>query len=296
MQKDMKNILKYACMAVAVIALLASCNKNEPAVFDDAEAFVAFQKSTAIAAEDDSVAVRIPVTLASVAGLSESIKFEIASPEEKAAKEGVNFDLLTTSGVLSFDKDHRTQYIEIMPKTDGAYTGDLKFIINLVASSSIKLGAASSCTVTITDVDHPLAAILGAYTATGVNQWNGPTEWTMTLYKDAEDDHKVWFDNLFDVAGWAGDDMLYYGNVNDDMTIINIPFGQESEYKYSNGKPVTLLGFDGSAGYDTGSVDVKIIQENGKVTLDFGEWGIWVWIEGAGNLNITKPGIIAVKN
>jgi hypothetical protein len=85
--------------------------------------------------------------------------------------------------------------------------------------------------------------------------------------------------------------------VSDDNTTINIPFGQESEYKYSNGNPVTLLGFDGEGGYDTGSVDAKIIIDGAKVTIDFGtEWGFWVWIEDAGNLNIVNPGITAVKN
>jgi hypothetical protein len=119
----------------------------------------------------------------------------------------------------------------------------------------------------------------------------------MTFYKDAEDDHKVWIDNLFEKESWAADDTRYYGIVSDDNTTLNIPFGQESEYKYSNGKPVTLLGFDGANGYDTGSVDAKIIIDGAKVTIDFGtEWGFWVWIEDVGNLNIVKPGITAVKN
>ncbi len=292
----MKKILFYIGVLATAAALLVSCNKNEESVFDDAEAFVAFHSTTATVSEDGET-LQIPVTLASVAGLSESVKFEIGAPEENAAKEGVNFDLLTSSGVLTFDKNNRTQVIEIQPKTDGAYTGDLKFTISLVAPSSVKLGDASTCTVTIGDVDHPLSAILGAYTATGVNYWHGPTQWTMTLYKDEDDDHMVWIDNLFDKASWAAPDTRYYGNVNDDMTVLNIPFGQTSEYKYSNGNPVLLLGFNGTEGYDTGSVDVQIKQEDGKVILDFGtEWGIWVMIEDAGNLNITKPGIIAVKN
>jgi hypothetical protein len=139
--------------------------------------------------------------------------------------------------------------------------------------------------------------MLGSYTATGVNYWNGPVTWTMTFYKDAEDDHKVWIDNLFQMDNWAAEDTRYYGIVSDDNTTLNIPFGQTSEYTYSNGKPLTLLGFDGSNGYDTGSVDVKIIVDGTKVSLDFGtEWGFWIWIEDAGNLNIVKPGIAAEKN
>lgn len=280
--------------------MLASCDKNEPNVFDDKDAFVAFDAVSVSYNEDyskEGATFKIPVTLASVKGLEETVKFELVTPEQKAAVEGVNYELVTTTGVLSFDAEHRTQYIEFKTMSDGEYTGDLKFSVKLLASETLAVGSESECTVTICDIDHPLTFMLGEYTATGVNYWNGPTTWTMTLYKDAQDDHKVWIDNLFEKASWAAEDTRYYGIVSDDNTTLNIPFGQTTEYTYSNGKPVTLLGFDGSNGYDTGSVDVKIVVDGAKVTLDFGtEWGIWVWIEGAGNLNIVNPGITAEKN
>ena len=296
----MKLNIKYLSFLLAGAFALASCDKNEPTVFDDKDAFVAFDAVSVTYAEDysnDGATFRIPVTLASVKGLEETVKFEIVTPDEKAAVAGVNYELVTTTGVLSFNAENRTQYIEFKTKTDGEYTGDLKFSVKLLPSETLPVGSESECTVTISDIDHPLTFMLGAYTATGVNYWNGPTTWTMTFYKDAEDDHKVWIDNLFEKASWAAEDTRYYGIVSDDNTTLNIPFGQTSEYKYSNGKPITLLGFDGSNGYDTGSVDVKIIIDGAKVTLDFGtEWGFWVWIEDAGNLNIVKPGITAVKN
>lgn len=296
----MKLNIKYLSFLLAGAVALASCDKNEPNVFDDKDAFVAFDAVSVTYAEDyskDGATFKIPVTLASVKGLEETVKFEVVTPEEKGAVADVNFKLLSTTGVLSFDAEHRTQYIEFETMTDGEYTGDLKFIVKLLPTETLPVGSESECTVTISDIDHPLTFMLGSYTATGVNYWNGPTTWTMTFYKDAEDDHKVWIDNLFEMESWAADDTRYYGIVSDDHTTLNIPFGQESEYKYSNGKPVTLLGFDGASGYDTGSVDAKIIIDGAKVTIDFGtEWGFWVWIEDAGNLNIVNPGITAVKN
>ena len=299
----MKLNIKYLSFLLAGAVTLASCDKNEPNVFDDKDAFVAFGQVSVSYNEDYSkdstMTFKIPVTLASVKGLEETVKFEIVAPEDstKAAKAGVNYELVTTTGVLSFNAENRTQYIEFLTMPDGEYTGDLSFSVKLLPTETLAVGAESECTVTICDIDHPLTFMLGAYTATGVNYWNGPTTWTMTFYKDAEDDHKVWIDNLFEKASWAAEDTRYYGIVSDDNTTINIPFGQTTEYKYSNGKPVTLLGFNGEDGYDTGSVDVKIIMEGAKVTLDFGtEWGFWVWIEGAGNLNIVSPGIVAVKN
>ena len=281
--------------------MLASCDKNEPNVFDDKDAFVAFDAVSVSYNEDysnEGATFKIPVTLASVKGLEETVKFEIVTPEQKAAVAGVNYELVTTTGVLSFDAEHRTQYIEFKTMPDGEYTGDLKFSVKLLESETLAVGSESECTVTICDIDHPLTFMLGSYTATGVNYWNGPVTWTMTFYKDAEDDHKVWIDNLFQVDNWAAEDTRYYGIVSDDNTTLNIPFGQTSEYIYgATGTPLTLLGFNGEGGYDTGSVDVNIIVDGAKVTLDFGtEWGFWVWIENAGNLNIVNPGITAEKN
>lgn len=296
----MRNTFKYIGLACVAAAALISCDSNDPSKFNDKDAFGAFDVTSVSLSEDysaEGATYKIPVTLASVKGLEETVKFEVATPETKGAKEGVNFEVLTTSGVLSFNAENRTRYIEIKTIYDGVYTGDLKFNINIVGTESVPAGSEGTCTVTITDVDHPLSFMLGSYTASGDNYWDGPATWTMTLYKDADDDHMVWIDNLFQLDGWANENTRFYGTVNDDHTVLNIPFGQETVYKYSNGNPILLLGFDGSKGYDSGSVDVKIVTDGDKVTLDFGtEWGVWAYIEDAGNLNIVKPGITAVKN
>lgn len=292
----MKSLYTYIGAVLAAASILASCDKNEPSKFNDKDAFVAFDKTSLTLSEGSEDVLKIPVTLASVAGLEETIKFEVKEPEKKAAKQGVNYELLTKSGTLSFNAENRTRYIEVKAIPDGEYTGDLTFSVVIYGTESIKAGSENTCTVTVTDSDHPLGFMLGEYTATGVNYWDGPCTWTMTFFKDADDDHKVWINNLFQVDNFANAKTRYYGIVNDDHTSLNIPFGQESEYKYSNGNPITLLGFNGENGYDTGSVDVSIVQDGDKVTLDFGtEWGFWVVIEGAGNLNIVNPGIKAVK-
>lgn len=292
----MKSLYTYIGAVLAAASILASCDKNEPSKFNDKDAFVAFDKTSLTLSEGSEDVLRIPVTLASVAGLEETIKFEVKEPEKKAAKQGVNFELLTKSGTLSFNAENRTRYIEVKAIPDGKYTGDLQFSIVINGTESIKAGSENTCTVTVADSDHPLGFMLGEYTATGVNYWDGPCTWTMTFFKDADDDHNVWIDNLFQNDSFAGADTRYYGIVNEDLTSLNIPFGQESEYKYSNGNPITLLGFDGENGYETGSVDVAIVRDGDKVSLDFGnEWGFWVVIEGAGNLNIVSPGIKAVK-
>ena len=297
----MKLNIKYLSFLLAGAFALASCDKNEPNVFDDKDAFVAFDAVSVTYAEDyskDGATFKIPVTLASVKGVEETVKFEVVTPEQKGAVAGVNFELVTTTGVLSFDAEKRTQYIEFKTMADGEYTGDLKFSVKLLPSETLPVGSESECTVTISDIDHPLTFILGSYTATGEKYGTGVISWTMTLLKDAEDDHKVWIDNIFANDGWKGSDTMFYGIVSDDHTTINIPFGQESEYTYSNGNHIQLLGLTSDLyGYDTGSVDVKIVSDGTNITLDFGtERGIWPRILDAGNIGVILPGITAVKN
>lgn len=307
----MKKIVKYALLAVAATALLASCNKNEPAVFDDEEAFVAFQKTSFSVAEDGD-AIKIPVTLASVAGLSESVKFEITSPETKGAKEGVNFDLLTSSGVLSFDKDHRTQYIEIQPKTDGVYTGDLKFSVNLVNSASIKMGDATTCTITINDVDHPLSEMLGKYMLHVNSYWDGWSDYEIEIQKDPEDVQKIWIYNLYDYTTVAElGDIRFFGNVDADKTEIVVPLGQATPDKISSSSwegPSSLYLYGLSEDFElveSGAFTVKINRgADGAVTgLTFtpDNLGFWIiaWKDAAqtsnANYQIVLPGGITAK-
>jgi hypothetical protein len=177
----------------------------------------------------------------------------------------------------------------------GEYTGDLNFTLSFSNLGGVAAGAQATTAITIQDNDHPLSFILGDYTVSAVGYWDGPMKYTMTIKKDAADETKVWFYDMFGLgSSWAGDDTMFYGVVSPDNTTITIPLGQGTEYKYSNGEPITLLGFDGANGYDAGNI-ICTISNDGK-NLDFGtEFGFWFYIEGAGNLQIINAGITAEK-
>lgn len=300
----MKKIFRYMASALSVAVALVACDKNDYPVFNDKDAFVAFDEVEVSVSErytekNDEAVVKVPVTLASVAGLEETLKFEIVSPKEKAAKEGENYALVTTSGTLSFNAENRTQYIEFTTIYDGVYTGDLKFTIVIYGNDNIAVGSENECIVTITDEDHPLGFMLGDYTVTGQDQWAGVTSWTMTLTKDEKDDHKVWIRNL---ANWNNSQVIAYGNVSEDFSILNIPFGQEFERKYDGVTPSPLWGLtpDGYVA-TSGSVDVKIIKSGSRVSLDFGtEYGFAIpamsGSSPAGYYCLIWPGITAEKN
>lgn len=305
----MKKILIYTALFAGFFAAV-SCDKNLPPVFDDANAFVAFDKASvgmdeAIVDEKGNIfpqteVLRVPVTLGSVQGLASTIKFTVT---DGTAKAGVNYNLLTTSGTLSFDANNRTAYIEIEPLYFDEYTGDLKFTIELSPSDNVALGLASTCTVTIGDVNHPLTDLFGTYLATCLDSTEGEN-FKFSISKDEKDDHMVWFFNLFANTGWADDDTVFYGNVDDDMTTITIPYGQTSEYQYTGGIPVTLYwvgpDWDGEGAGEgkTGSNVVTIVKdENGKVTgLQFQEGlGFMGLLEDLGYIGLVLPDITAEK-
>ena len=297
----MKRIVKYLFAVMTCGAVLASCDINKPDIFDDANAFVAFDKASMAVDETysaEGATLKVPVTLASVAGIEESVSFKVV---DGTAKQGTHFDCLTTSGVLNFTAEGRTQYIEFEIINYPHYTGDLSFTIEFVETNSVAQGAENRCKVTIRDLDHPLAALFGTYTVTGESVWGGTSSWPVQAYKDPEDDTKVWFLNL--VGAKNGFESIFdsYGIVDADMTTITVPFGQAATLDYYKEEgDLLLLGFDGASGHDVGSTTLTITKdENGNVTgFEFEEqWGIWAYVNNVGNLAIWNPGsMTAVKN
>lgn len=287
----MKKILIFLNTIILASFLLGSCNPNKYATFDDADAFVAFDISKTSVKENAGF-VEIPVTLASVAGVSTTIS---CTTTDGTAKKGIDYQI-EGDGTLTFDSQNRTQKLKIrIIDRPGLYTGDLTFTVGLSSTGSVNSGAANTCDITISDLDHPLSPILGTYTATGAHPVNGPVTWQMELRKDATDVSKVWFYNIANLGNWVGDDIMYYGIVDKDLTTITIPIGQESEYKYSNGNAVTLFGIDANSdSIEEGNIIVSI-QENGH-KLSFPDSGVWCYIIDAGTISVVGPGIICNKD
>lgn len=316
----MKKIFTYLTL-VAVAAFAASCNMNKEPVFDDADAFVAFDKASMTCLET-AKEISVPVTLASVSGVATTISYEAV---DGTAKSGVNFDLVDGAGTLTFSKDARTQYIKVKiydpeasyseegEREGGAYTGDLKFSLKFKSTGDVNNSADNSCTITISDLDHPLSAILGDWTFEA-NCRGSMASWPCELKKDANDDHMVWFYDLVYLSrsAWDGWDISYYGNVTMDEknrpAVITIPLGQESEYTYSNGNHVTLYSVDADLNYiyDTGNVSATIVYDDADhaigIVFDLdgspaGEGaGLIAYIPDAGTINYVYPPYTGTKD
>ena len=285
----MKKIF-YLFSIVLMGSLVASCHLNDMPTFNDSDAFAAF-KTSSMSITEDGGTLNIPVSVTSLGGVATTVSYEFVNG---SAKQGVDFEDASGSGTLSFGAGETLKNIAVkIINHPGVFTGDLKFSVKFKSAGDVKMGASNTCAVTINDLDHPLSAILGDYTAKGESYFNGAQEWTMSFLKDASDVTKVWIFNIFASDSWADTDTVFYGLVDDDLTNISVPLGQETEYKYSGTTPCVLLGFDGEDGWDEGYLNIAI--KNGGKTLEFIDYGPWLYIPGAGSVNIVYGGIVCTK-
>ena len=108
------KIFKLSYGLVAASLLLASCDINKYPEFDDANAFVAIQQTSASVAENQG-SLQIPVMLTSLSGIQGSVDFTLTPAESSGAVEGTHFRLLNSGKTLTFTKEAPIQYIEIEP-------------------------------------------------------------------------------------------------------------------------------------------------------------------------------------
>lgn len=285
----MKKIF-YLFSIVLMGSLVASCHLNDMPTFNDSDAFAAFKTSSMSIAEDGGT-LNIPVSVTSLGGVATTVSYEFVNG---SAKQGVDFEDASGSGTISFGAGETLKNITVkIINHPGVFTGDLKFSVKFKSAGDVKMGASNTCSVTINDLDHPLSAILGDYACKSTSAWGDDLEWIMNFSKDASDVSKVWIYNIFASDGWADWDTIFYGLVDDDLTNISVPLGQETEYKYGGTTPCVLLGFDGEEGWDEGYMNIAI-KDGGK-TLEFIDYGPWLYIPGAGSVNIVYGGFTCTK-
>lgn len=258
------NKLTYGLLAATMFSFV-SCDINEYPKFDNANAFVAIQQTSASISETGEE-LSIPVMLTSLGGMNGSVDFEITPDEQKGAVEGTHYTILNDSKTLNFTADAATQYIKFKIIDNDVFGGDVKMTITLKNAQGVQLGASKTCVVTIEDNEHPLAFILGTMTAIGYDYFSGGAEeeWTATFEKDPADLTKVWIYNICS----GGCSLPVYGIVNEEKTEIRIPVGQATANTSSY--DVILEGFrdNGETDIENGDCIIGKISEDGTITIE----------------------------
>lgn len=267
-----KNILNIFMVSTAAL-MFASCDLNECPTFNEEDSFVAIDK-TSIVVDETAGSISIPVSIASIDPVKTAVTYEV---QNGTAEAGVHYSLADESAVLVFDGNTRSQNIVInITDLSGTYTGDLTFTINLLgAGKTLKLGANSSCVVKISDIDHPLADILGEYECVAKDKAQGDVSWTMRMSKDPTDVTVVWVDFICPLAvSNPGLNFSVYGNVSEDHKTIEFPCGQKPGALYAADDPFTFIWFDYEDGYK--------VKESGYVTMVSETPGVFTTEDGMG--------------
>ncbi|GHU69332.1 hypothetical protein FACS189413_08050 [Bacteroidia bacterium] len=259
----MRKIILFVSI-LAGMTFFTACELNDSPVFDDANAFVAFTSET-LPVKEDAGTFDISVRLSSLKPIATTISFEIM---DSTAVQGVDFELDGGASILTFDGTNPVQNIKfnILPHI-GEFTGDLVFGVRITSSGSVNAGSMDTVYVTINDIDHPLAFILGDFNATATSYFNGAQTWTVTLSKDVSDVTKVWITNL--VAGGSHPKSPVYGLVNEEKTEIKIPVGQVINSENTS-YDVILEGFfgpDGASDIPAGESITGLIDPDGTIHI-----------------------------
>ena len=202
--------------AIAVV-LSASCNR---ALEFQHETFATFD-AVNFSIDETAGKVRIPVSVYNPTGAE--INVSVACVDGKA-KVNEDFELTyPESGVITFSGAKSTDTLEIAIKPFvGVFTNNKEFTVQISSSTTgVGVGNLRTAKVTIKDLDHPLASILGDYDAVGLMaSAGGAYKWSVTFDKNDDSVQKV------NVIGLSDLGETLVGDVSEDMTVITIPYGQ----------------------------------------------------------------------
>lgn len=250
----MKKNIFYIGILLAIV-IFSACEKNEPVLLSKKVVF--FEKQSAAVAENSADPLEINLMVAAPegsGGTDVSISFSTEGLDNPAV-EGTDFTVSGTTA--SFDKYFGTQTITITPTDNDVYETD-KYVYMILSSATngYELGSEDTLMLTITDNEHPLAVVIGSYSATGVSYFNGDEAWSITTAPDADDVTKLWITGFVN----AGQNLDIYGIVDVKAGTIQIPVGQDIYEDDTN--PAELAGFYGPDGSDA-------IPEGGFITINF---------------------------
>lgn len=280
--------------AAMVLVLSASCNRE---IELQPETFATFD-AVSFSVDETAGKVSIPVSIYNPTG--SEIQVTVKGVDGKAVN-GVDYEITTpASGILTFSGDVATQNIEIkINGFVGEFTNNKDFTVQIAsATSGITVGNLNTARVVIKDLDHPLASILGEYSAQGLSAAAGGVyDWTVTIDKNDDSVKKV---NVIALNDW-GETLV--GEVSDDMSTITMPFGQVYT---ASGYTTLFVGF-GEGGYYAPSGNLILTKtETGWIQstdIDDDEmtWGYGALaVDGSGSplgwLDYIYPGVVLTKN
>lgn len=259
---NMKTI-KYMLSAVAVLAVLASCNRKES--FQH-EKFVSFGNGSYTVSEDAGI-VSVPVHVYNVG--SDEVTVTIKATDG-TAKTGTNYEIIEpASGVLNFAPGETEKSVQVLVKNlRDKFTGNLNFTLALTSvTDGVATGGFSNINFTINDKDHPLSKFFGTWagSVTGIKGTVYPMEITVEAVEGDETYRKLRISNFEPMLAKAGltsklGKNIFTGVVDESLSTVTISAGQKTGYEDEDtGDPVFIMSTDGG--------DIVISYSDGKLVV-----------------------------
>lgn len=270
----------YIALATVAVLLLASCDRKD--AYRDTSSFVTFNCESTLTIREDVGSFSLPiraignhgdfsVTVSGIDGTAKSnTHFKISEP----ASGVINFTAADTVKTVTFEVIRIPGYVD---------PGSVDFKVNIDnATSGLTRGSRRQVAVTITDADHPLADIIGAWNVKAYDAQSNSTyaevNYVMNLKAYDGDVTRVWCDGINSFAqtmkGYGITIVDVYGIVSDDHSTISFPCGQEGgDMGSSNGGIVKLVSGYINNGYYVDEDAEAIVftkQEDGTYKCDQG--------------------------
>lgn len=288
----MKKI--YIIAAALTLVLTASCNRK---VGFEHETFATLD-AVSYSVDETVGKLIVPVSIYNPTGAEVQISVSV---DDVTATSGTDYDIVSPAlGLLTFSGEETTKNIEIdITDFSGEFTGSKSFTIHIASvTEGVTVGSFSTASVTIKDLDHPLAAFIGEWTGSPLIDFFRGDEYPLTITISANDDDPN-YSSLFisDLDPYFGSNgftsavgcNIFLGEVNDAKTQILIKSGQPIGYSTCQ-----LIGFDGADPSSSGEAQYFIIALNEDGTLTFPN-AFGVYNEGEGWYSAWYGGLTLTK-
>lgn len=246
----MKHTIKH--IFIAILALLfVACGEEDKALFDDNDAYFAFEIESASISEDSDENLEISLYISKSKALGSVVLAADSEGFDNPAVEGVDFEIVGGETVTFRGEYFQEVLIRVMDNDDT--DGDKQFNLSMVsndinAGMGMADGELSNVLITIIDDEHPLASVLGAYTLSYDSPWNGNGQQEMNQIFSVEGSDK----QVGIVLGYYRDNEDFalstkvMGTVDLEAMTISIAYGQQT---YNDGTNVlTMFGDDEDPG------------------------------------------------
>ena len=276
----MKNITKIFA-GVVILASFASCSQK----LGFEHYTYARLENVSYTFNEDAGTVSIPLYARTSEGTpaSGTVTFEIV---ENTAKAGTHFNVSGNTATIS--NGTGAIVIDII-NLEGVFTSDVNFTINLTgAADGLTLGGIYTTRINITDLDHPLAALLGDYVSEPTADYWGDVYRIAISVEPVEGSvSEVTVSNICPYAVSAGYPHKLYATVSEDMSEIHIP-----DWQNIYGGQLFFVAMDEDL-YET---DELVLNFNGsdKITTT-GAWGAYVDGSGWFDLIFADPVVTWTK-